>query len=163
MKKYQLSSWDLSEIKPADLQKVFNEIETRTKRIEQWRPKLKDTIPSKDFLSLLAHLEEIQILNSKIGVYAQLWFAEDSSNQGASALLSQVENFLTKMNNQLLFFGLWFKQLPQREASRLIRSSGKYHYFLEKMYQAKPYVLKEKEEKIINIKDVTGVSALNSI
>jgi len=163
MKKYQLSSWDLSEIKPADLQKVFHEIETKTKRIEQWRPKLKDTIPSKDFLSLLAHLEEIQILNSKIGVYAQLWFAEDSSDQDASALLSQVENFLTKMNNHLIFFGLWFKQLPEKEAVRLINSSGKYRYFLEKMYQSKPYVLKEQEEKIINIKDVTGVSALNSI
>ena len=163
MKTYQLSSWDLSEIRPANLQKTLQGIEVKTKSIERWRPRLTDSISSQDFLALLSKLEEIQILNSKLGTYAQLWFAEDSSNQRASALLSQVENFLTRMNNQLLFFGLWFKQLPQREASRLIRSSGKYHYFLEKMYKSKPYILQEKEEKIINIKDVTGVSALNSI
>ncbi len=163
MKKYQLSSWDLSEIKPVDLQKTFQEIETKAKHIEQWRPKLKDAISSKDFLSLLTELERLQILNSKLGVYAQLRFTEDSSNQEASALLARVETFLTKINNRLLFFGLWFKQLPEKEASRLIHSSGKYHYFLEKMYKSKPYILDEKEEKIINIKDVTGVSALNSI
>ena len=163
MKKYQLSSWDLSEIKPANLQKAFQEIETETKQIEHWRPKLTENISSKDFLSLLNDLEQLQILNSKLGVYAQLRFAEDSSNQEASALLSQVENFLTKINNRLIFFGLWFKQLPEKEASRLIKSSGNYHYFLEKMYKSKPYILEEKEEKIVNLKDVTGVSALNSI
>ena len=31
------------------------------------------------------------------------------------------------------------------------------------MYKSKPYLLQEQEEKIINLKDVTGVSALNSI
>ena len=163
MKKYQLSSWDLSEIKPVNLQKAFQEIETKTKQIEKRRPHLKGSISSKDFHSLLSDLERIQILNSKMGVYAQLWFAEDSSNQKASALLSQVENFLTKINNRLLFFGLWFKKLPEKEATKLINSSGKYRYFLEKMYKSKPYLLQEQEEKIINLKDVTGVSALNSI
>ncbi len=161
--KYQLSSWDLVEVKPESVPKVFAQIEALTKKIEKRRPQLQDSISSNDFLSLLALLEELQILNSKIGVYAQLWFAEDSSNQQASALLSQVENFLTKINNRLLFFGLWFKQLPDKEALRLIRSSGKYSYFLEKMHKSKPYILKEEEEKVINLKDVTGVSALNSI
>src|SRR3989344_8047826 len=163
MKKYQLSSWDLSEVKPENVQKVFAKIEAIAKKIEKKRLQLQNSISSKDFLSLLAALEELQILNSKLGVYAQLWFAEDSSNQNASALLSQVENFLTKINNRLLFFGLWFKQLPDKEALRLIPSSGKSSYFLEKMHKSKPYILKEEEEKIINIKDVTGVSALNSI
>ena len=119
MKKYQLSSWDLSEIKPVNLQQAFHEIEAKTAQIEQWRAKLKNTIPAKDFFPLLSQLEEIQIMNSKLGVYAQLWFAEDSSNQKASALLSQVENFLTTINNRLIFFGLWFKKLPEKEASRL--------------------------------------------
>ena len=163
MKKHQLSAWDLSEIRPDHLQKAFQEIETRTKHIEHWRPKLKTKISSKDFISLLAELEKLQILNSKVGVYAQLRFAEDSSDQEAGALQSQVENFLTNISNRLLFFNLWFKQLSEPEARRLISDSGKYRYFLEKMYKSKPYILDEKEEKIVNIKDVTGVSALNSI
>jgi len=163
MKKYQASSWNLAEIRPNNVEKIFAEIEVKTKQIEQGRTQLKDTISSTDLLSLLAELEELQILNSKLGTYAQLWFAEDSSNQKASALLSQVENFLTKINNRLIFFGLWFKQLPDQEAVRLINASGKYRYFLEKMHKSKPYILDEKEEKVINLKDVTGVSALNSI
>ena len=163
MKKYQTSSWDLKEIRPATIEKVFAEIETLAKQIEQWRPRLTNNIPSKDFLSLLNELEKLQVLNSKVGSYAQLWFAEDSGNQKAGALLSQVENFLTKINNRLLFFGLWFKQLPEKEARRLMNSSGKNKYFLEKMYKSKPHILDEKEEKVINLKDVTGISALNSI
>ncbi|MEK6809909.1 MAG: M3 family metallopeptidase, partial [Nanoarchaeota archaeon] len=163
MKEHQLSAWDLSEIRPSSLQKTFQEIESLAKNIERWRPKLKHSLSSQVFLSLLAELEKLQILNCKVGVYAQLRFAEDSSNQEASALQSQVENFLTNISNRLLFFNLWFKQLPEPEARRLISDSGKYHYFLEKMYKSKPYILDEKEEKIVNIKDVTGVSALNSI
>ena len=163
MKKYQQSSWDLSEIRPKNIEQLFKEIDAKTQAIEKQRSQLTEKISVLHFLSLLKKIEEIHILNSKLGVYAQLWFAEDSSNQKASALLSQTENFLTKISNRLLFFGLWFKQLSDHSAERLIKSSGNYSYFLLKMRKSKPYVLKENEEKIINLKDISGVSALNSI
>ena len=39
-------------------------------------------------------------------------------------------------------------------------ASGDYRYYLEEMRHFKPHTLTEPEEKIVNIKDVTGSSAL---
>ena len=41
--------------------------------------------------------------------------------------------------------------------------SGDYRYWLEEIRHFKKYTLTEAEEKIINIKDVTGSSALNTL
>ncbi len=161
--KHKLSSWNLSEIKPSNLEEAFKNIDDKTIFIEQQRSLLTENISPQQFLTLLHKLEELHILTCTLGVYAQLWFAEDSSNQDASALSSRIETFLTKVNNRALFFNLWFKSLPEAKAQQLIRASEKYHYFLERIRKTKPHTLQENEEKIINIKDVSGISALNSL
>lgn len=161
--KYKLSSWDLSDIAPKDIGKTFREVERLTKALENKRKLLTDKISAKSFIDIIYELEQLRIINSKLGVFAHLKFAENSGNQEAAALVSRTETFLTRMNNRLLFFSLWFKSLPDKKAEELIKSSGKYGYFLNNMRRTKPYTLQENEEKIINIKDVTGVSALNSV
>ncbi|MBI2581877.1 M3 family oligoendopeptidase [Candidatus Woesearchaeota archaeon] len=161
--KYQLSAWDLSEIKPSNLEAVFQEIEKKTSSVERQRHILTKRISVQQFLSLLKELEKLNIITSKLGVYAQLWVTEDSSNQAASALSSRVDTFLAKIGNRTLFFTLWFKALSEAKAAELIHASGRYHYFFERIRKNKPYTLQENEEKIISIKDTTGISALNSI
>ncbi len=160
---YKEGSWDLSRIAPGDVTKVFKDIEKRTRSLERKRKLLTKSISRKQFMNILQEIESLKEVNSKLGCYVYLQFAEDSTNQKAVALLSQVENFLTKIGNRLLFFSLWFKELPEVQARALIKNSGKYTYYLSSIRKTKPYTLTEKEEKIINIKDVTGVSALNNI
>ena len=46
------------------------------------------------------------------------------------------------------------------DAERLMAGSGDYRYFLEEMRHFKPHTLTEAEEKIINLKNVTGANAL---
>ncbi len=161
--KHELSAWSLAEIKPADLEAAFQEIEKKTSLIEKQRSLLTEKISPEQFITLLQKVEELHILTCKLGIYAQLWSAEDSSDQDANALSSRVETFLTKVNNRVLFFNLWFKSLSDAKASQLILANGKYGYFLERIRKTKPYTLQENEEKIINIKDLAGISALNSI
>ncbi|MBU0457173.1 MAG: M3 family oligoendopeptidase [Nanoarchaeota archaeon] len=163
MGKYNISSWDLVEINPYNIDKIFKDIKEKANLIERKKKILDENISIKDFIGLIKEFEELTIVNSKLGVYAHLRFAEDSSNQEISALVSKVETFLTKINNKLLFFSLWFKDLPEKKVNELIKSSGNYHYFLESLRKKKPYTLKENEEKIINIKDINGSSALNSV
>ena len=50
--------------------------------------------------------------------------------------------------------------LPQ---NRLMAAAGDYRYWLEEMRHFKPHTLTEAEEKIINIKDVTGLNAINML
>jgi oligoendopeptidase F len=64
------------------------------------------------------------------------------------------------VQNQILFFSLWWKELDDKNAERLMARSNGYRYWLEEMRHFKPYTLTEPEEKVINIKDVNGISAL---
>jgi oligoendopeptidase F len=50
--------------------------------------------------------------------------------------------------------------LDDANARRLMAASGDYRYYLEAMRHFKPHTLSEAEEKVVNLKDVTGSSAL---
>ena len=163
MMSYKLSSWDLSELKPKDLQKDLKKIRSLVASLESRRDILKPGLKEKDFLKFLEDLEKLSTMTSKLSGYYALRIEADSSDQEASAKSSIISTELTKQANKLLFFSLWFKKLDEKNAKRLINASGKYHYFLEAMRKTRHYALKENEEKIINIKDNSGVGALSII
>jgi oligoendopeptidase F len=71
-----------------------------------------------------------------------------------------VQQFLADMENRTLFFSLWWKDLDEDNAKRLMGTSGDYRYYLEEMRHFKPHTLSEPEEKVINLKNVTGSDAL---
>ncbi|HEY6072662.1 MAG TPA: M3 family oligoendopeptidase, partial [Anaerolineales bacterium] len=62
--------------------------------------------------------------------------------------------------NRILFFSLWWKGLEDAQAQRLMDVSGDYRYYLEELRHFKPHTLSESEEKVVNLKDVTGSNAL---
>ena len=53
--------------------------------------------------------------------------------------------------------------MDETNAERLMSVSGDYRYYLEEMRNFKPHTLSEAEEKIVNIKDVTGTGALTTL
>ncbi len=159
---YTESTWNLSSIQPKDMSRELARLDKQASQLERYKSKL-SSLSSKQFLALLKKFEAFKEKTSALGCYAYLKFTEDSSHQKAVAQLSQVETSLTRIHNRLLFFSFWFKDLPEKKAQQLINASGKYHYYLDQIRRQKPYTLKESEEKIINIKDITGVSALNKI
>jgi oligoendopeptidase F len=50
--------------------------------------------------------------------------------------------------------------VDEKNAERLMKDSGDYRYYLEEIRHFKPHTLTEAEEKIVNIKDVTGMGAM---
>lgn len=160
---YKVSGWNLDEIKPKDFFQAFIVLEKKVSSLEKQRKTLHKTIGEAKFLFLLRELEQLRAELAKISCYAHLRFAEDSAHQEVQALKTKVEQFLTKIQNRLLFIDLWFKNLPEAKAQELIKKSGRYHYYLESIRKTKKYTLKENEEKIINLKDNTGGAALMNI
>jgi len=160
---YKESEWDLKAIKPISIKNSMLVIEKKTKFLEDKRKLLTNNISRKDFMIYIKEIEQLRKDIEKLAIYSHLQFCADTNNQKAVAEMSQVENFLTKISNRLLFFNLWFKSLPKKKADELISESGKYNYYFETIRKNKPYTLKENEEKIVNIKDNTGISALNNI
>jgi len=164
---FQQKSWSLSDLFPSatssELEATFGEIEKKIFAFEAVREKLTDALPTDDFMGYIRQQEEIALMISRLSGFAALWFTENTQNQAAQTLVARVDQFIANMRNRTLFFELWWKALPEASASRLLQASGDYRYWLEKMRQFKPFTLSEPEEKVINIKDVTGFKAINML
>jgi oligoendopeptidase F len=105
-------------------------------------------------------LEAIARLANRIADFAGLSFSADTQDQAVQAFQSDVDSRMAVITNRTLFFSLWWKGLEEAEAERLMAVSGDYRYWLEEMRHFKPHTLTEAEEKVINIKDVTGSRAI---
>lgn len=164
---YQLSKWDLTQLYPgydsAELQNAFDMIEEQVASFAGVRDKLKPDIPADQFMEIVKASEATTRIASKLQAYAGLSFTADTQDQKAQSLQARVMQFLAENENRTLFFSLWWKELDDENAKRLMQASGDYRYYLEAMRLYKPHTLSEPEEKIINLKNVTGVGALGNL
>ena len=160
----ELSRWELTDLFPSaksDTYKAaFDELEERVSAFEKHRDELNAEIGQERFLVIIAEFEEITKLMHRMGGFAELWFTEDTQNQEAQSLVAKMDQLSAEASNRVMFFTLWWKALGDTAAKALMQGAGDYQYWLEEMRHFKPYTLSEPEEKIINIKDVTGTSAL---
>jgi oligoendopeptidase F len=164
---YTQSRWSLADLFTAqdspELQTAFTEMEAGVAAFEARRAELTPAIPIDQFLDLIRHLEKFSLLAYRIYNFAALSFAADTQDQAAQAFLARVQQFMAVMENRTLFFSLWWKDLDDVNAQRLMAASGDYRYYLEEMRHFKPHTLSEPEEKVVNLKNTTGASALHNI
>ncbi|MBI4673421.1 MAG: M3 family oligoendopeptidase [Chloroflexi bacterium] len=167
METYPQTRWNLSalleEPRGAPLERALQDIEARTAHFEAARPELKPAIDEEEFLDLVHELEGLHRALRSVAAYADLWFTEDTQNQNALAFKAKMEQLAAHSANRILFFSLWWKDLDDANAARLMRNAGDYTYFLETERMFKPHTLKENEEQIINIKDVNGMGGLMTV
>jgi oligoendopeptidase F len=164
---FSQTRWSLADLMPAasgpELETAFTDLTALVAEFEKIRPQLSPTLSQSDFMGFVRQLEAINTLGSRLGAFAHLWFTEDTQNQSALSLMARIEQFSAELSNRILFFNLWWKDLSDADADRLMQSAGDYRYWLEEMRHFKPHTLSEAEEKIINIKDLTGFSALTTL
>lgn len=159
--------WDLSELFDSANGELpvqaLTDLEKAVLAVESFRPRLSPDITSSDWQGLLGALEVAADLERRLGGYAFLRFAENTSDPTALSQQNRVTQLLATVENRLNFLEHWFKELSDEAARRLIDESGDRRYFLETLRRFKPYTLSEAEEKIITLKDVNGVEALLSL
>ncbi|MDH5640745.1 MAG: M3 family oligoendopeptidase, partial [Nitrospira sp.] len=145
------------------LESLLAELESKVATIEAARPTLTPSMASQDLLTLLRLSEEIAQGSSRLGAYAYLWFSENTKDADARSFKTRVEERLTGLSNRLLFFDLWWQGVDDANADRLMADAGDLRYHLETIRRFKPHTLSEPEEKIINLKNVTGRSAVHTL
>jgi len=164
MSEYKLSPWSLKDLFPShdgpEIEAAFKDLEAKADEFESFRDKLTPEIDFEDFMDAIKALEEATEAAYNLYAYPSLWFSADTQSQDAQALYARVQQFMAKLQNQTLFFSLWWKNLDVDVAEKLMSISDGYTYWLEEMRHYKPHILSEPEEKIVNIKDVTGSQAL---
>jgi len=158
--------WDLTHLMkhPArDLEPLLGELESIVAQFEAARPNLVPTMASHDFHALLSLNESFAAGSARLGAYAYLWFSENTKHAEARSFKTRVEERLTTLGNRLLFFDLWWQSVDEANAARLMADVGDLRYHLETIRRFKPHTLSEPEEKIINLKNVTGRSAVHTL
>jgi oligoendopeptidase F len=158
--------WDLTDLVKDPVQQLeahLSAIDAQVTQIEAARETLRPTIPDQDFTSIVRLNEAVAQSASRLGAYAYLWFSENTKDSKARSFKAHVEERLTALQNRLLFFELWWQSIDDENAARLLDGSGDVRYHLETIRRYKPHTLSEPEEKIVNIKNVTGRSAVNTL
>ena len=161
---YSVKRWDLGELFPGfdspELQAAFDNVEEQVTSFEGVRNKLKADMDAGTFLDVVRASEETVRIVNKVYAFAELSFSADTQDQNAQSLLGRVQQFVAEIQNRTLFFDLWWKDVDEANAERLMNAAGDYRYYLDAMRHFKPHTLSEAEEKVINLKGVTGSNAL---
>jgi oligoendopeptidase F len=162
---FKQGRWNLAELvtdpKSVAFRKQLEEIEVQVRNFERMKNYLKPNITAQKFAHLLHSLEVISEKFSKVSGYASLGYSADTQSDEATSLLTKMTKLGSQIENRTLYFDQWWKkQLDQKNADRLIKSSGELSEFLRFKRLLAKYSLSEPEEKIINILDVTGSTAL---
>lgn len=158
--------WDLTHLvtnPQTNLKRHLEALDTQVAQVESARARLQATMAGPEYRSILKLTESIAESSARLGAFAYLWFSENTKNTEARSFKSLVEERLTAANNRLLFLDLWWQSLDKQDAARLMSDAGDLRYYLETIRRYTPHTLSESEEKIINVKNVTGRSAVNTL
>ncbi|HYF10495.1 MAG TPA: hypothetical protein VD967_02715, partial [Candidatus Paceibacterota bacterium] len=160
LKKYQ-TEWDLKSYGYSSLKDPGIEKDTRAleKAVLAFAKKYKGrtdylTDESK-LLAALKDLEKLESIPPKPIMYVNYVKELDSANREAEALLSRISDRLTKVGNEVIFFGLAIGKIEKSLQKKFLKSPrlAPYRYFLASAFENAKYHLSEPEERILSLKN----------
>ncbi len=179
--RYQMSGWDLTRLVPsdpeangsgtlapssADVEALLGQLEESVAAFESLREELSAQMDPAKLIDAMQQYEDINTQAYRLFAYGSLWFSSDTQSPDALTYTNRMTQLHAEIGNRMLFFELWWKGLDDEEAEALLPDAGAYadfrHYLLD-MRLTKPHMLEESSERIINLKNTNGPSALTTI
>lgn len=167
---YALAGWNLTELLPstdeATVSTRLGELEANVQSFVAKRELLKPEIASADLVALMRHFETIVEQVYRLAAYGSLWFSADTQSEAALTYRNRMNQVYTDVQNRVLFFELWWKELSEQQAAALLPQGEEYadfRHYLSDLRRTKPYTLDEKSEQLINIKDANGMEAVMTL
>ncbi len=179
--RYQMSGWDLSALVPSDpeangsgvpspstaaIEEMLERLEQSVTAFEALREELSDDLEPARLIETMRQYEDITSQVYRLGAYGSLWFSSDTQSPDALTYSNRMRQLMADVQNRMLFFGLWWKGLDDERANRLLPDAAEFddfRHYLQTMRLAKPYMLEETAERIINLKDTNGSNAIVTI
>ncbi len=163
----QLSPYDLSELLPdaseATVAAVVAQLEAAVAEFVASRDEFSASMSPAVFLQRMRLYEEITEQMGRLSGYGSLWFAANTQDTEALAYRNRIDQVITRLDNRMLFFEIWWKSLTDGEVERLLPTAdeaGDFRHFLLELRRFKPHTLDEKSEQILNLKNANGPQAL---
>ena len=137
-----------------------NLIEKLVEEFKTFREELKPDLTEKRFMEIFKKYEELNILTSELNALDSLKLYINTANPQLNAETDKISDFSTKKMNETIFFNLWFKDLNEASAKKYIEAANVDKYYFKRLREFKKYILTEKEERIIGLKDLSGIDSV---
>lgn len=123
------------------------------------------TLDGHTLAGILAEYEALAELEHRPSFYASLLFAGDTQNPKAQRLAQRTREAATEIGNLLVFFSLELIGLDDQHTATLLAAPEmeRYRHYVEAVRRFKPYTLSEREEQLLNQKDLTSSSAFQQL
>jgi oligoendopeptidase F len=160
-----LPAWDLSDLYPAPdspaVEADFARAEREAKAFAAaWQGRLAE-LSGAALAAALAEYERIEEVLGRLASYAQLLFAGDSTDGGIGRFYQTVQERVTAISSDLIFFTLELNRLDDAALERKLADPAlaRYRPWLRDLRVFRPHQLSDEVEKLLHEKEVTGHSA----
>ncbi|MFZ1105344.1 MAG: M3 family oligoendopeptidase [Hyphomicrobiaceae bacterium] len=163
--------WDLRDLYPGPQSR---EVEADLKRAAAGAKRFKETYEGKlaalakegaPFGEAIAGYERLGETLSRLGSYAGLLYAADRANPEHARFYGNIQEQLTAIWTQILFFELEINRLEDAELAEALKapSVARYKPWLEDLRKEKPYQLEERLERLFHESALTSRAAWNRL
>ncbi len=164
-----LPSWNLADLYPAadspELEADFAAATTAAQAFAtRWTGRLA-TASGADIAAAIAEFERIDEILGRLLTYAQLLFAADATNATIARFTQSVNERVTTISAQLIFFTLELNRLDEATLAPRLADPALAHYapFLRDLRVFADHQLSDELEKLLHEKDITGRAAWNRL
>jgi oligoendopeptidase F len=163
--------WDLRDLYPApqseavhaDLKKAAAEAKRIKERYEgRLAAVAEDGAQLAEAISAYENLSEIL---GKLGAYAGLLYAGDTANPAHAKFYGDIQEQLTAVGTELIFFELELNKLDDELLARALKvpAAARYRPWLDDLRKEKPYQLEERLERLFHETSLTSRGAWNRL
>ncbi|MBV8914528.1 MAG: M3 family oligoendopeptidase [Acetobacteraceae bacterium] len=160
-----LPEWDLSDLYPGtkspELERDFIEADQSAKAFKQRYAGTLAQLSGAELAAAITEYQRIEEIEGRLMSYAQLLFSGDSTDPAMGQFYQSVNERVTAISSEMLFFGLELNRLEDDvlEAKFADPALQRWRPFLRDLRVFRPHQLSDEVEKLLHEKEVTGRSA----
>ncbi|MBO6805457.1 M3 family oligoendopeptidase [Thalassospira sp.] len=161
-----LPTWDLTDLyndlKDPNIRRDLDDSKSRSQAFQQtYQGKLND-LSGDELAAAIAEYEAISEICGKIGSFAQLKYAGDSSDAAIGQFYQFVQEEMTGISSLSLFFGLEINRIEDASLDAKYEQSEalrRYRPWLEENRAFRPHQLSDEVEQVLHERRVAGSAA----
>ncbi|MEP7454341.1 M3 family oligoendopeptidase [Phyllobacterium sp. SB3] len=169
-----LPEWNLADLYPStESSELKADLQLAGERAIAFEERWKGTLAAEvakpkggNFAESIKEYEGLDDLMGKIGSYAGLVYASDTSNPKHAKLYGDIQQKLTDASTHLIFYGLELNRIDDALIEKAMNDNpaiGHYRPWLVDLRKDKPFQLDDKLEQLFHEKSITGRGAWNRL
>ncbi len=168
----KMPEWDLSDLYASPdsdaLKSDLDKLDKETGAFQKCYQGALGALANKDVAGLTQSIRDYEAMSDslgKVGSYAGLLYAADTSDPERAKFYGDIQEKLTNITTKLLFYPLEFNRLDDDVLDAALKNKDLAHYrpWIEDLRKEKPYQLSDEVEKLFLEKFVSGRGAWNRL